>query len=794
MDFLNDIKEKTILVCPFSVKGKVLDYLNKINHLINVKIFSLDEIKENVLFDYDLDAILYLMDKYHFSYEVSKNYIENMYYIEDKKYNNSKIDFLVNLKKELIDNNHLIKNNLFIDSYKNTPFIVFGYDYLSSFDKKVLSNFNYKVISKKEYLNKINAFEFKTLEDEVLFVANKIIELINKGVDINKIYLLNLDSDYKKVIERIFNMFNIPVNISHSSNVLSTILGKNAFSFLEKSKSFEETLEYIKKFKNYSAVYDKFLNVFNDYSSFDYPFEIIFSAIKYELMNICILDDELSNMVRVGNLYNSIYDENDYVFLLGVNQGCIPRVFKDEDYFGEDVKPLLGIDSVNTINKLELDSTICNIKSIKNLFVTYKRNYLDSVFYPANLLDNEMFIIEKKFDISTCFSNRYSNIFLSFMLDDLIKYEKKSEFLSKYFNSLKIPFMEYDNRYKKISKNKLFKLLDNKLILSYTSINTFYKCKFRYYVENILKLNKYEETFDTFIGSLFHFVLSHLYDENFDIDKEYDFYLKDKEFSNKEKFYLSKLKKELRIICERLKEFQNDTEFTNVFTEKNIKIDKSTDIEVIFKGIVDKIMYKEYDGRTLISIIDYKTGEADIDIFNSKYGIDMQLIIYLYLITKSNLFKNYSCVGFYLQKILSNEVNIEIGKSYLDIKNDNLKLIGYSTDNVLDLEKFDPTYENSNYIKSMKTTKSGFGYYSKVLDEETMKNLSLLVDDKINEARDSILLCDFAIDPKWISDDKEITGCKYCKYIDICYRKNEDIVNLKKYKDLSFLKEGDDNA
>ena len=377
------------------------------------------------------------------------------------------------------------------------------------------------------------------------------------------------------------------------------------------------------------------------------------------------------------------------------------------------------------------------------------------------------------------------------MLDELIKYDKYNEELGLYYNSFNIRFMEYDNRFKGIKKEDLYNLIDNKLVLSYSTIDNFFKCQFRYYLDNILKLNKYEETFDTIIGSLFHYVLSHVYNENFNLEKDYNYFLKDKEFTNKEKFYLDKLKKELIIICDRLKEFQNDTGLTNVFTEKNIKIDKSTDIEVIFKGIVDKIMYKDYDGKTLISIIDYKTGNADIDIYNSIYGIGMQLIIYLYLITKSNLFDNYSCVGFYLQKILSSEVNIEKDKTYLDIKYNNLKLVGYSTCDMLKLERFDTTYENSKYIKGMKLTKKGFSSYSKVLTEEEMNDLALLVDKKVNQARDKILNCEFDINPKWISDDKELTGCAFCKYIDICNRKNEDIVNLKKYKDLSFLKSGD---
>ena len=33
----------------------------------------------------------------------------------------------------------------------------------------------------------------------------------------------------------------------------------------------------------------------------------------------------------------------------------------------------------------------------------------------------------------------------------------------------------------------------------------------------------------------------------------------------------------------------------------------------------------------------------------------------------------------------------------------------------------------------------------------------------------------------------DLVGCNYCKYKDICYMKNEDIVKVKEYQDLSFL-------
>ena len=795
MDFLDNIKEKTIIVCPSNVKKKVLNEINKKDSLVNIKLYSLEELKRIVLFDYDIKAVLYLMDKYNYSYDIASYYINNLYYVEDKLYNNDKLDFLVNLKKELSDNNLLTYNKLFMKSYKDTNFIVFGYDFIDSFSKKILSNFKYSVIPRNANVKENIVYKFDTLENELLFVINEIVTLINNGVDINNIYLLNLDSNYTEEVIRLFNMFKIPVDIDKSSFIINTIMGNKIFKYLSDSKSFEDTFNYMNSFeinKNNQLIFNSILNIFNKYVDLDYSFESILKCIKHDFESTKVNLNILKNAVRTGELYNSYYDQNDYVFLLGFNQGSIPKVIKDEDYISDDLKEILGLDSTGVTNKNRIKATIQNINLIRNITITYKKHYMEEEFYPSNLLNEKNFVESSDYKLLTENSLIYSNIKLAKMLDNLINYDEKNIELSKYFNSLDINYMDYDNSFKGLDKKKLYNYLNDGLVLSYTNIDSFYKCQFRFYIDSILKLNKYEESFDAFIGQLFHYVLSHVYDKDFDFEKVYSYFLKDKEFTEKEEFYIDKLKKELLIVCNNLQEFNKDTDFTLVFTEKNIKIDKSTDINVIFKGFVDKIMYKKLDDKTLVSIIDYKTGKAEIDLYNTKYGLGLQLIVYLYLISKSGLFEDYYCVGFYLQRILHNEINISTKKTYLEQKEDNLKLSGYSTNNRDYLKMFDKTYEKSKYIQSMSITKDDeFGRYSKVLDEELIKSIPSFVDKKINEARDKILNADFSINPKYIDGDKETVGCSYCRYKDLCFRKNEDIICLDKNDSLDFLKEGD---
>ena len=360
--------------------------------------------------------------------------------------------------------------------------------------------------------------------------------------------------------------------------------------------------------------------------------------------------------------------------------------------------------------------------------------------------------------LNTNYSEEYSKITLGKMLDDLIKFDDKDPLLDKYYASVTIPYMTYDNKFTGITKEQLYKKINNKLLLSYSTIDNYYRCGFRYYISNVLKLDKYEETFKTFIGNLFHYVLSKCLDNNFDFDMEWNNYIKDKNLLVNEQFFLIKLKEELLLIIEEVKRLHRETGLTEHLLEHKIYIDKSCDIPVTFMGIVDKIMYKNTSGIDLISIIDYKTGNPNTNLFNTIYGIDMQLPVYLYLVKYSTLFNNPTFVGFYLQKILHGEIARSSNKTYLDQKRDNLRLNGYSTTDEEYLSRFDPTYEDSTFIKSMKKSSKGFYAYAKVIEDEKIRLLIELVNSKIDEAINDILDAKFDINPKRIGTDLNERG------------------------------------
>ena len=112
-------------------------------------------------------------------------------------------------------------------------------------------------------------------------------------------------------------------------------------------------------------------------------------------------------------------------------------------------------------------------------------------------------------------------------------------------------------------------------------------------------------------------------------------------------------------------------------------------------------------------------------------------------------------------------------------KKDNLKLAGYTTDNLDRVSIFDSTYEKSEMIKGFKLKKDGnIDSRSKVLSDEEIDKLISLTEEKIIEAKDNILKANFWVNPK-ILDGKNIS-CKFCDYFDICYHNDSNNVYLNR--------------
>ena len=779
---LEDFNNKILIINDYAKNT----LLKKINKLLNIKIITLSELKKNYIYDYDYKSVLYVSNKYNCIPSIARKYIENTYYINNE-YKSRKIELLTKIKNDLEENNLLIKNNLYRKFLNNKDIVLYNLKYVDKYYLNIieeLSSTNNIITYNEEKETSVKKiYRCNNSEKEISFVCSKICELIKSGIDINNIKLTNVKSDYTYIIRKTFKLFNIPINIKSDESIKSTMIVKKFKELYNENIS--EVMDKISELitNNYEKdIYKSILNVVNKYSDSNYMDvkEILFDDID----NIKIKRDELKNAVNIIDFKSDLISDNDYVFLINFNEGIIPINHKDEDYLNDIEKNNLGIDTSFTLNEKETNEVIETIKTTNNLILTYSEYNQNNKIYVSSAYSSDI-LEEEKVNLNFNNSNNYNKLRLLSEKDDNNKYGTlSSDLLTLSTHYKDEPYLTYNNKYKKISNNKLKNYLNKGLTLSYSSMNTFYQCSFRYYLDNILRVNKYEERFDAVLGSIFHEILSECFiNDDYDVILNYEKLISESTypFNKSEKFFLENLKNELLLIIDTIKEQLKYTSLKQSMYEKEIKIDISSDVKVTFKGFVDKILYDEFNGEKIVVIIDYKTGNPLLNINNSIYGLDMQLPVYIYLI--KNEIKNVRIGGFYLQKILSNVSNIQKRK-------ESLKLQGYSNEDIDILEKVDSSYENSCVIKSLRTTQNGFYSYSKIINDEQIDTLYNIVESKVKEARDKILNTEFDINPKEM-DDKNI-GCKFCKYKDICYMTSSDIVKLKKIDNV--FSEVNDNA
>ena len=761
-----------VLITPNKIKNKIIEIVRIKYYNYNIKFMSLEDFIKKYIFDYNNKTIYYLMKEYDINLSSALVYINNLYYISDKLDNN-KMNILKEMKEYLDNNKLLIYNDRFREYIKDKEIYIYGYDYLDKYTLSILKDLNYKTIDYKYRDNNIyNIYEFDYIDNEVIFVIDRIYELLRKKIDINKIKLI-ISNEYKEVIYRLFKIYNLPISIKKRS-IYSIKVVKDVLSNLD---NIDNNLDIIKD----DDIKDKVVKVLNNYS-FINDKEEVRELIVNDLKNTYL--DDGSSGIKISNI-NDYFEDDDYVFLLGFNKENIPILYKDNEYFSDKEKEILRYDTSNELNINKKIEVIKKIKNINNLIITYKLRDNNNSYTMSDLLIDVNII--KDYKISYNNSDMANKILLANKLDNLVKYNVKEDNLDLLYSNYNIPYMKYDNKYHNIDKNKLYKYLDNKLLLSYTAINNYEKCKFKYYISNILKINIINNDFNIIIGNVAHYILSHIDDKDFDIDNSYNNYLKSiRPLTNRELFILSNVKDELSTIIKVIRDQYQYISLDQSMKEKEIYVNKDKNIKVTFKGVIDKVLYKEEENKTYLVVIDYKTGSSDaIDLKNMEYGLNLQLPIYLYLSSKMEL-KNIKVIGFYLQKLF-NMPSINGTNDYDEERAKTLKLEGYSINEENILSKFDNNYSNSNIIKSMKVTPKGFSSNSKVLSEEEINAMIDNTDKIIDTAIKDILEGDFSINPKVING-KSIS-CDRCEYKEICYQRENDIVYINREEDNNEVQE-----
>jgi len=668
----------------------------------------------------------------------------------------------VEYKKEV--NHLLIYNPQFLNYLKDKDVTVLGYGHLDDFTKSIIKGRTVTIETKQEVEKQYQIYSFDSIDQEVEYLYNSIFDLLKNGTNINHIFVLNATNEYESYFKRFNSYYPFTINYQNNDSLYASAFSQEFLNKID-TESKQELYNYLVS-KNETA----YINIINNYPSND--LKEVKELIKEDLKNTTIktIKKDTVNCLDI----NSYITDQDYIFLVGFNDD-VPSSKKDTDYITDNLKKEINLPTCDKLNELTKLNTCIYLSNIKNLFLSYCLNSPFDAHQSQFLFENVEYI---SYESKNEYSEALNKAKYASQLDELFKFNVKNKDLKDFYHTYgKNDYRSYDNSY-----NNTNKIVDN-VTLSYSSMNTYYECAFKYYLKNILKLNDFESNFKTDFGTVCHDVLKDYYEKDFDFETSWNNSVNTHQFDfshNEEKIFEEKIKEELKKDIQIIKSQDSLSGLTSHACENAIKVNVSEDVQ--FEGFIDKIAYGNLDEQAIVSIIDYKTGEYQkIDQDLMSIGLALQLPSYLYLLKHSDAFKDAKVAGFYYQSLISKGKELEYNseKKIDERKEKSMLLDGKSTDVISRLQFFDGSFSEekpSSIINNLKYVKKDKAYKTDFASDLDINQIIQTVDDKVKEAGLNIINGNFPINPKIVK--KEDRSCKYCQYKDICFKRNKDVVYI----------------
>ena len=623
--------DNSIYIVPNSLKIKLLEILSNSNKIYNITFISLEELEKHYFFDIKDEALLYLLEKTNENIDVLRLMLKNLYKIDlTKNYKETKLNNLKDLYYDLLENNYLIFDKGYKDYLLTKEIYILGYSMLERYQRDMLDSINTNYLNITSTLSIDTVYKYHSMKDEVIDTALKIRELNNKGVSYNKIFLAGIDDSYNYLLKTIFKMFDIPIYLKSTNKITSLISVKDYLK--------DKDINHIKDIN----IKSKIMKIESDlsYAKNSKYYDIL---LKDKLENTTLNSIELVESVKVLNEAIEVpylVSDNEYLFVLGFNQNHLPKIYKDEDYLSDNLNSKCNLNTSTIKNKLSKDSLVKVLGTIKNLTISYKLTSLTGEYAKSSLL-NELNLKEvDSLNYSYNYSKEFNNYRVSSLLDTYYKYHEEDKdftFLTTNIDTSK--YTIFDHKFKGINRPI------TPYSLSYSSIDDLAKCPFKYYLKHILKLDSFDENFNTKIGNIFHNVLKDSYSDNFSFEGSLNKALKDNPLDKRETVLFKRLETELQEIVDYNKQIEKRSFLTEFYGEKRLEIPLRE--HATLKGFIDKILFKTFHDKIYYAVFDYKTGSATLNLDYLEDGLYLQLPLYIYLINKSNLFDNPSFVGFF---------------------------------------------------------------------------------------------------------------------------------------------------
>lgn len=355
---MEKIQRDTIIIIPEAEKQKLMLEMTASRTILQAKCMSLEEFLEKITFQTTKESIYYLMKKYHISYMNAVMYLKELkhvIHINESIYPN--VQKLLELKKELEQEKLLIRDTVFLEYLKGKTIEIRGYSLTIEQQlwlKEIEEYTKIKSIEKEPISYSHFVYEFDTIEEEVSYVASSIAEQIKQGISINHIFLSNITDEYIIPLKRIFTWFHIPIELNEKHILYGNPIVKKWLYLLKENTqevAFEQILPLLKTEEDYQ-IYKDLIDLCNEYTMVPKD-SIWLECIEAECKQRTIKTKKQKNVIKIRELRTTNFSEEDYVYIMGMNQENIPFIYQDESYLNDIICEYIGIDTTVDKNKQE---------------------------------------------------------------------------------------------------------------------------------------------------------------------------------------------------------------------------------------------------------------------------------------------------------------------------------------------------------------------------------------------------------------------------------------------------------
>lgn len=508
--------------------------------------------------------------------------------------------------------------------------------------------------------------------------------------------------------------------------------------------------------------------------------------------------------------------------ILGANQGVFPKFSQNSGIFANNERKKLielGIEIPDNTIYTSIDENYLVYSNLscasEKLYVCYSLQTLkgektEPSYFVASIKEylkpTIVFEPAKDLDINAL-PETAESVFSEFCKRFKDKSEAETLKLSltscEQINRVETVISSFENCKKSITTDNAKKLFGKDIAMSATKFDTLNRCKFSFFCKYGIKAKKLQPADFNVLqrGTIVHYVLERIiatYKETIkdlkreELDHLCDTYIDeylDKVVgfrtvqNSKYEFLISKISRSLKEVVYHLSLEFAQSDFKPIACE--LAIGGKDGVPLNFKydggnisvfGSIDRV--DEYNGY--IRIVDYKTGTKTFKLPDVLFGLNLQMLIYLYAVTRCQKKNDSTAVGIFYMP------------SKRDLNNEGMAMNGLLKAD-LNLVTAMDKQNNGEFIPHLPLNKDGSvsKTATSFISEEEFSNIFDYIEKLMCSAGNSISSGDISVSP---IDGRESAACDYCDYKSVCGFENgtpSKVPNMKNIEVFEKMKEGE---